>query len=78
MKFAFRFIMLGSSRDVVIACHAEALTNAGRVLVPACAGRRICNAQPRLPFYFFLGDFMTPSAMHCHLPSRSIQVSTQT
>ena len=37
-----------------------------------------CNAEPRLLFYFFLGDFMTPSAMHSHLPLRSIQVSTQT
>jgi hypothetical protein len=45
---------------------------------PACAGRRICNAEPRLLFYFFLGDFITPSAMHSHLPLRSIQVSTQT
>ena len=37
--------------------------------------RRICNAEPRLPFYFFFGNCMTPSAMHSHLPLRSIQVS---
>jgi hypothetical protein len=45
---------------------------------PALAHLGICNAEPRLLFYFFLGDFMTPSAMHSHLPLRSIQVSTQT
>ena len=39
---------------------------------------RICNAEQALLFYFFLDDFMTPSAMHSHLPLRSIQVSTQT
>ncbi len=27
--------------------------------------------------YFFSGRIMPASAMHCHLPSRSIQVSTQ-
>ena len=37
--------------------------------------RRICNVEPRLPFYFFFGNCMTPSAMHSHLPLRSIQVS---
>src|SRR5262249_36693294 len=45
---------------------------------PALAHLGICNAEPRLLSYFFLGDFMTPSAMHSHLPLRSIQVSTQT
>ncbi len=35
-------------------------------------------AQTRHVFYFFFGDSMTPSAMHSHLPLRSIQVSIQT
>ena len=34
-------------------------------------------AERRLPFYFFSGNCMTASAMHSHLPLRSIQVSTQ-
>src|SRR5438128_265709 len=30
------------------------------------------------PVYFFFRNCMTPSAMHSHLPLRSVQVSTQT
>jgi hypothetical protein len=30
------------------------------------------------PAYFFFPNCTTPSAMHCHLPLRSVQVSTQT
>ena len=78
MKFALRFIMLGSVR-VPCNCLPRRSADEGRSRrSPACAGRRICNAEPRLLFYFFLGDFITPSAMHSHLPLRSIQVSTQT
>jgi hypothetical protein len=53
-------------------------TVAAGVSPAICMPRRICNAEPCLLFYFFLRDSMTPSAMHCHLPLRSIQVSTQT
>jgi len=58
-------------------CSAGKTVAAG-VSPAICMPRRICNAEPRLLFYFFLRDSMTPSAMHSHLPLRSIQVSTQT